>query len=134
LRDDDLDRLGLRSDESGPYAEGSRLIDNNLTCDQSMMINGTVGTEGFFEPKHVEILNNVARHQSMMVNTSLSIEEMDKNRNYQLDVIKTLAKSGHIGKDQISQALQKSHPRTTDRVRTGRVERAKGMWIAMALR
>ncbi|KAH7083735.1 hypothetical protein FB567DRAFT_91082 [Paraphoma chrysanthemicola] len=121
LDDNDLLALGLQAEDS-PYQDGSRLIDNNLTLDQAMMINGTVGTEGFIEPKHVKIINNVARHQSVLVNASVSVNEMDKNRDHHLKVIEVLARNGAIRNDQIEQG-----PRTAaaERARSGMMERTR---------
>ncbi|KAH7077555.1 hypothetical protein BKA63DRAFT_508501 [Paraphoma chrysanthemicola] len=120
LGDKDLVVLGLQA-EKGPYQDGSRLIDNNLTLDQAMMINGTIGTEGFIEPKHVKIINNVARHQSVLVNASVSVNEMDKNRDYHFRMVEMLAKNGAIHNVQ----SEGTRSAAAERVRSGRVERTR---------
>jgi len=91
------------------------------------MINGTVGTEGFIDRKYVQIINNVARHQSVMVNTPVSINEMANNRDYELKVIEILAKNGAIRNDQIGYDEQRPlRQHKPESVRSGRVERTRG--------
>ncbi|KAL4875066.1 hypothetical protein BJY04DRAFT_224374 [Aspergillus karnatakaensis] len=115
----DLEQLGLEAEGSGVYRDGSRYIDNNLALDQSFMINGTIGTEGFIEPKHVRIFNNTTRHQASMVNVSTSTEQMQAMRNERLEIIKVMAAAGTL------QNVQPDPERMdVDGMREGRAERA----------
>jgi len=132
LDESDLEQLGLETGDDGPYQDGSRIIDNNIAYDQALMINGTIGTEGFIEPKHVRIYNNIARHQATMINASISRETWKDTREDRLEIIKAMAAQGTLGQGQgqLDEVLKKDlDKKSIDRVREGRVERSQGEQI-----
>lgn len=127
IDDSDFQSLGLETVDDSPYRDGSRLIDNNLALDQALMINGTIGTEGFVEPRDVRIFNNVARNQATMINASISEKTWAESREDRLEVIKIMAAQGALGMGQSSKLIQgDSKPNLIEHVREGRVERSQG--------
>lgn len=118
--------LGLKAKDVSPYQDGSRLIDSNMAFGQAIMINGTIGTEGFIEPKQVRIFNNVARNQATMVNASISKETWNDVREDRFRLINTLADKNLLTEEHFDRALQPDFKERADRVREGRVERSQG--------
>ncbi|UKZ46409.1 hypothetical protein TrVGV298_000612 [Trichoderma virens] len=117
LDESDLVDLGLKTKEDGPYQDGSRLIDNNIAIGQAIMINGTIGIEGFVEPKHVKITNNVAQNQATMVNASISEKTWDQVREERVKMINLLADKGLLTGENITKALQRDpEQNVTDRL------------------
>ncbi|KAJ5652590.1 hypothetical protein N7507_010016 [Penicillium longicatenatum] len=101
IDDSDFQSLGLETSDNNPYYDGSRLIDNNLALDQALMINGTIGTEGFIEPKDVRIFNNTARNQATMINASISEKTWAESRDDRRDIIKLMAAHGALEKGEL---------------------------------
>ena len=118
--------LGLQAENGTPYRDGSRVIDKNMAYDQSIMIRGTVGTEGFIEPKHIRILNNVSRDQATMICAFISEKAYQEARQDRLEIIRTMVAQGTLGAKQISEMLQEDSDRKkNDRTREGRAERSQ---------
>jgi hypothetical protein len=59
----DLENLGIQPEEDTSAIKEGRIIKRNIAYHQSLMINGTIGTEGFIEEKYVRIVDNIALHQ-----------------------------------------------------------------------
>ncbi|KAF7508610.1 hypothetical protein GJ744_009159 [Endocarpon pusillum] len=95
-----------------------------MAHDQSIMINGTIGTEGFSEPRHVRIVNNVTTQQATMISASISEKTWSEARQHGLDVIRLVFAHGPPERSKSVEMLQEGCDSTRiDRVREGRVER-----------
>ncbi|KAJ5772105.1 hypothetical protein N7520_002634 [Penicillium odoratum] len=106
INDSDFQSLGLETVDDSPYYAGSRLIENNFAFDQALMINGTIGTEGFIEPKDVKIFNNTARNQATMINASISEKTWAESREDRREIIKLMAAQGAL-----TNLLEKGDPK-----------------------
>lgn len=128
INDSDIQSLGLSTDDDSPYRDGSRLIDNNLALDQALMINGTIGTEGFIEPKDVRIFNNKATNQATMINASISEKTWKESREDRRETIKMMVAKGALSVGQSSELFQGQgdyKPKPMEAAREGRVERSE---------
>jgi hypothetical protein len=102
-----------------------------MAIEQALMINGTIGTDGFIEPKHVVIINNVARGQATMVNAAISKQIFKEVREDRMEVLRIMASQGLLGRTQANIDPQKETGQNgLRRIRDGRVERSQGQSVA----
>ncbi|KAH7327748.1 hypothetical protein B0I35DRAFT_403215 [Stachybotrys elegans] len=70
---EDVAALPAMENESNPF-DGSSLVQNNLTEDQAIQINGPIGGADWTEASRVRIESNKSVHGSIMVNHAMSME------------------------------------------------------------
>jgi hypothetical protein len=69
-----------------------RIIERNVAYHQSLMINGTIGTEGFLKEKYVKIADNIAYHQAVVINANISIGTWQEVREDRFRALELAAK------------------------------------------
>lgn len=112
--------LGANSDSDDPYVNTTRIVEDNLTYDQALMINGNIGTEGWREASHLVIQRNKASHNSIMVNTSIPV-----------DRFKDLLAARN---ETVRQMSKQNIERRNKRVSKTKVEKTRGMFLLESVR
>lgn len=79
--DEGYDTDGSKTKTSASDTNGtarSRIIIGNSTKAQALMINGAIGEDLWKDLSHLEIRDNVAEDDSMMVNYAISMDVFEK--------------------------------------------------------
>jgi hypothetical protein len=92
LDNSDLEKLGIQPEDDASAIKEGRIIERNIAYHQSLMINGTIGTEGFVKEKYVRIVDNIAYHQAVMVHANISVERWQEVREDRFRVLELAAK------------------------------------------
>jgi hypothetical protein len=124
LDDSDLEKLGIQVEEDTSTIKEGRIIERNVAYHQSMMVNGTIGTEGFLKEKYVRIVDNIAYHQAVVINANISVGTWQEVREDRFRVLELAAKGAFANNRDPPELQGTEHGHTDEDGRKGNSGRA----------